>query len=110
MPASKILLTIEFDTKKEERKILNGFLERLQYSPKPIIDREQPDFEFIINNKLIGVEITKYYSDSTKEGSKIQQKISAWLSLTKKLKIKLSAVNNDFAYLYGAIHFHSDNI
>jgi hypothetical protein len=75
MPASKILLTIETNTKREETKILNGFLERLGYTSESITDREQPDFELYLDNKLIGIEITKYYSDYTVEGSKAQQKL-----------------------------------
>jgi hypothetical protein len=105
MPASEILLTIKTDTKEEEQEILSNFLTRLQYLPTVIDPREQPDFEVEINNRQIGIEVTKYYADFTKRGSKTQQKISEWKKFAESLKSKLSTVDSEWTYLYGAIHF-----
>src|SRR5258708_27647752 len=102
MPASEILLTIKTDTKEEEQEILSSFLTRLQYSPISIEPRERPDFEV----EMIGIEVTKYYADFTRKGSKIQQKISEWKKFAGNLKSKLSAIDSEWTYLYGAIHFH----
>src|SRR5437879_16998 len=106
MPASEILLTIKTDTKEEEQEILSNFLTRLQYTPTSIEPREQPDFEVEINGRWIGIELTKYYADFTKRGSKTQQKMGEWKKFAESLKRKLSTVDNEWAYLYGAIHFH----
>lgn len=110
MPASEILLTIHTDTKEEEREIIEQFLIRLQYSPTSLITSECPDYELEINNKLIGVEVTKYYSDFTKKGSMRQKKLSEWKKFADDLKKRLSAFEPDYDYLYGAIHFHSDQV
>ena len=109
MPASRIFLTVETNTKREEKTILGGFLQRLQYSPNSITQREQPDFELGLNSKLIGVEVTKYFSDYSKHGSKTQRGISEWVAFAKKLKDKLCSIRIDLTYLYGSIYFHNDS-
>lgn len=110
MPASEVLLTIKTDTKEEETEILSGLLSRLQYLASTITPRETPDFEIALNGHLIGVEITKYYSDYTRKGSKAQQTISEWKKFSEHLKSKLVELNPEYAYLYGAIHFKSDKV
>jgi hypothetical protein len=110
MPASKILLTIKTDSKEEETEVLTAFLTRLQYSPTSITPTESPDFEILLNESAIGIEITKYYSDFTKKGSKTQQKISEWKNFAEKLKAKLSAINTEFNYLYASIRFLNDGV
>lgn len=109
MPASKILLTIKTNTKEEELEITRQFLARLKYSPTSIRESEKPDFEVEINEKLIGIEITKYYSDFTKRGSETQRKISEWKKFAENLKAKISSVESNYRYLYGAIHFNDNN-
>ena len=108
MPASKSLLTVKTDTKEEESEILTELLTRLQYSPASVTPDECPDFEIVLSGNLIGVEITKYYADYTKNGSKTQQKISEWKKFAEGLKTKLSAINPEFDYLYSSIHFHNN--
>lgn len=106
MPASEILLTIQRDTKAEEEEIIKQFLTRLQYSAINIVTSECPDFEVQIKNDVIGIEVTKYYSDFTKNGSKTQKTISEWKRFAKKLKAKLIRINSKYDFLYGSIHFH----
>lgn len=65
---------------------------------------ECPDFEIELNEKLIGVEVTKYYSDYTKKGSKTQQKISEWKKFAENLKAKLCALESDFINKYDKEH------
>jgi hypothetical protein len=54
---------------------------------------------------LIGIELTKYYSDFSKKGSKEHQRISEWKKVAKNLKSKLIEINPDFELLYASIHF-----
>ena len=110
MVASEILLHTKTDTKEEELDILNGFLERLQYNQVTKTPRESPDFELIIGNTPIGVEIKKYYSDYSHKGSKSQQKLSEWVRFSKELKSNLQRNNQDFNSIYGAIHFKKSDI
>jgi hypothetical protein len=110
MPASKILLTIHSDSKAEEKEIIEQFLKRLNYSATSLTSSESPDYEIEINNKLIGAEITKFYSDFTSKGSIWQRKISDWKKFAEQLKIKLSSIDSDYIYLYGAIHFHNEQV
>ncbi|MBB3188288.1 hypothetical protein [Microbacter margulisiae] len=110
MPASEILLKIHTDTKEEEREIIEQFLKRLQYSPTSLVTSECPDYEIEIDSKLIGVEITKYYSDFTRKGSMRQKKLSEWKKFVDELKKRLSAVEPAYDYLYGVIHFHNDQV
>jgi hypothetical protein len=110
MPASKILLTINADTKEEETEIVSQLLNRLQYSPASVTPSECPDFEIELHEKLIGVEVTKYYSDYSIKGSKTQQRISEWKKFAENLKTKLSTIKSDFIFLYGSINFHNNNV
>jgi hypothetical protein len=110
MPASKILLNIKTDTKEEETEILTELLTRLQYSPAFVTSFERPDFEIELNGNLIGVEITKFYSDYTKKGSRTQQKISEWEKFAEQLKVRLSELNPEYDYLYASVHFHNRKV
>ncbi len=104
-PVSNILFQLNFNTKEEEEEILSGFLARLEYKPEYLQSSEKPDFEFQYKDKLIGVELTKYYSDFSKKGSKIHQRISEWKKVAKGIKSKLIEINPDFKHLYASIHF-----
>lgn len=64
------------ETKKEEKNIIEQFLVRMQYISVSMTPSECPDFEVKSNGKNIGVEVTKYFSDITRKGSKMQQNIS----------------------------------
>src|SRR5258708_1514146 len=110
MPASEILLTIKTDTKEEETEIIEQLLSRLQYSPTAVIPSERPDFEIELNGKSNGVEVTKYYSDYSKKGSNVQKKISEWKKFAENLKAKLSVIEPNFKFTYGAIHFRKDGV
>jgi hypothetical protein len=110
MPASKILLTIKTDSKEEETEIVGGFLTRLQYTPQSVTLHEKPDFEIVLNDKQIGIEVTKYYSDYTLKGSKLQQKLSEWKRFAEKLRSKLLTVDKGYVYLYGSIHFCNEDV
>ncbi|MDR3714781.1 MAG: hypothetical protein P4L51_18350 [Puia sp.] len=105
MPASEILLTIQSDTKEEEREIIIQFLSRLQYSKYTLNDFECPDFDMKLNNRDIGVEVTKYYTDFGKKGSAKQKKISEWKKFSEELKANLGRINSQNDFVYGAIHF-----
>jgi hypothetical protein len=52
MPASDILLTIQKDTKEEEKEIIQQFLLRLQYSMPLLNQSERPDFEMQFGENL----------------------------------------------------------
>lgn len=106
MPLSEILLEIQTDTKIEEENIIKEFLLRLEYSPTQIISSECPDFEIILEGKTIGVEVTKYYGDTSKNGSKEQAKISEWVKFCKILKEKITNIDSKYQYLCGSIEFH----
>jgi hypothetical protein len=110
MPASKILLTIHSDTKAEEKEIIEQFLKRLNYSATSLTSSESPDYEIEIDNKLIGAEITKFYSDFTGKGSIWQRRISDWEKFAERFKNKLTSIDSDYIYLYGAIHFHNEQV
>lgn len=105
IPASNILFQLNFNTKDEEQEILSGFLARLEYKPDNLKSTEKPDFEFQYKNNLIGVEVTKYYPDFSKNGSNSHQRIVEWKKVAEKLKLKLSKINPKFEYLYASIHF-----
>lgn len=109
MLASEILLTIESDTKKEEENILRGFITRLEYNNYTVVSSECPDFELHLKGNCIGVEVTKYYSDYSKSGSKTHQKIVEWKRYAEKFKEILEKIDSSYNYLYGAIHFLSKN-
>jgi hypothetical protein len=110
LPPSEIFLSLKTETKEEEIEILNELLIRLEYSPTKIISNECPDFEIELFEKLIGVEVTKYFSDFTKKGSKSQKNLSEWKRFAEQLKTKLSAIESNLIYLYGAIHFHDKRV
>jgi hypothetical protein len=110
MPASAVLLTIQTDTKAQETQIVQEFLTRLQYSPDTFASTESPDFEISIGSKTIGVEVTKYYADFTKSGSKAQGDFSEWIRFARKLKESLQKIDPAFDRLYGAVHFRQGRI
>lgn len=110
MAVSEILLKIHTNTKIEEKEIVQQFLQRLEYLPTTINASECPDYEIEINSKLIGIEITKYYSDFTKNGSTRQRKLSEWKKFSEELNKKLSNMDPNYEYLYGAIHFRNDKV
>ena len=109
MPASEILLTIKSDTKEEEREIIIQFLSRLKYSKYTLNSSECPDFEMILDNHNIGVEVTKYYADFGKKGSAKQKKISEWKKFSEMLKRSLREINSQYDFIYGAIHFRTNS-
>lgn len=99
MPASKILLTIKTDTKEEETEILAAFLTRLQYSPTSITPSESPDFEILLSENLVGIEVTKYYSDFTKKGSKTQRFSKTYFSKSAMMRGKSRLVRQKYIFL-----------
>lgn len=105
IPASNILFQLNFNTKDEEQEILLGFLARLEYKPENLKSTEKPDFEFQYKNNLIGVEVTKYYPDFSKNGSKEHQRIVEWKKVAQNLKLKLNKINPQFECIYASIHF-----
>src|SRR5690606_29257415 len=58
-----------------------------------------------ICDKSIGIEITKYYSDFSKKGSKMQKNLIEWKSFAISLKQKLEATDQELSKVYGAVHF-----
>lgn len=81
---SDFLLNIHSDTKIEEREIIEQFLQRLQYSNYELKEQERPDFAASIDANKIGIEITKYYSDFSKKGSKMQKNLMEWKNFATK--------------------------
>jgi hypothetical protein len=102
---SDFLFTIHTDTKKEECEIIEGFLQRLQYSKYDIKEQERPDFIATIDSIKVGIEITKYYSDFSKKGSKMQKHFIDWKNFALSLKQKIESTNKEFTNVYAALHF-----
>ncbi len=102
---SDFFINIHTDTKIEEREIIEQFLQRLQYSNYELKEQESPDFETSIDTKKIGIEITKYYSDFSTKGSKMQQNLMEWKKFATSLKQKIETTNIEFSNVYGAVHF-----
>ena len=102
---SNFLFTIHTDTKLEEREIIESFLQRLQYSKYELKEQERPDFTATIDTDKIGVEITKYYSDFSKKGSKMQKHFIDWKKIASSLKQKIESTNKEFSKVYAAVHF-----
>lgn len=95
MKEPKIFSDIEFNNKVEEEKIIKGVLDRLSLDYKTLTSREKPDYEINFNSGLIGVEITKFYSDENKKGSKSYKNL---VELKKSYEKQ-----NQMAY-YDALH------
>lgn len=106
---SDFLFTIHTDTKAEEREIIEGFLQRLQYSKYEIKEQERPDFVATINSVKVGIEITKYYSDFSKKGSKMQKHFIDWKNFALSLKQKIESTKKEYSNVYAAIHFKDVN-
>jgi hypothetical protein len=102
---SNFFINIHTDTKLEEREIIEQFLQRLQYSDYVLNEQERPDFKASIDTKSIGIEITKYYSDFSKKGSKMQKNLIEWKNFALSLKQKIETTNNELSNIYGAVHF-----
>lgn len=102
---SDFFISVHTDTKIEEREIIEQFLQRLQYSNYELIEQERPDFSASIDTKKIGIEITKFYSDFTKKGSKMQKNLIEWKNFAMSLKQKIATLNKEFSNVFGAIHF-----
>ncbi len=102
---SDFLFTIHTDTKKEEREILEGFLQRLQYSKYELGEQERPDFVATIGTVKIGIEITRYYSDFYKKVSKMQKHFNDWKNFALLVKQKIENTNNEYSRVYAALHF-----
>lgn len=102
---SDFLFTIHTDTKIEEREIIAGFLQRLQYSKYGLEEQERPDFAATIDTVKVGIEITKYYSDFSKKGSKMQKHFIDWKKFALSLKQKIESTNKEYSKVYAALHF-----
>lgn len=105
MPASEVFFSVETNTKKEEQNIIEDVLLRLQYANFELTSYEQPDFSAMILGQKVGIEVTKYYCDFGKKGSKTQKKISEWINIAKSIRELLVNENPKYENLYGAIHF-----
>lgn len=102
---SDFLFNIHTDTKVEECEIIGGFLQRLQYSTYELDEQERPDFTAKIDNVKVGIEITKYYSDFSKKGSKMQKHFIDWKNFALSLKKKIEITNKEYSKVYAAVHF-----
>jgi len=95
--------------KERELKILEGFMQRLQFSSFKITAGESPDFllNFSLNeySATVGCEITFYFADDQKHGSAQARFIHQWKNFAKSLREELNTQNKEFEFLYGAIHF-----
>ncbi len=78
MSTDKDVNFLKFGKKDQERAIIDGFLDRLQY--KGIVkESERPDFVVFLEELRIGVEVTKYFTDVSKKGSHGERKVSKWV-------------------------------
>ena len=91
--ASKIL----YDTlsgKERERRILVGFLTRLQLNLGEINSNEKPDFFFSLasssGNLDVACEITEYFSDAGAHGSLQARFIRQWRRFAIALRARLN--------------------
>lgn len=99
------LFTIHTDTKVEEKEIIEGLLQRLQYINFECEEQERPDFSVKLEGLKIGVEITKYYSDFTSKGSQMQRKYMQWKNFAQELKKIFEEKHPKFTNIYSSIHF-----
>ncbi|MFA6414100.1 MAG: hypothetical protein WCW53_15565 [Syntrophales bacterium] len=110
--ASKGLYDESFG-KEQERKVLLGFLKRLQLGYYEAIAGERPDFtlNFSFDGQAasIGCEITFYYADKGSRGSAQQRFVKQWKKFAKSLRAKLDEEGQENKYLYGAIHFKNSD-
>lgn len=105
---SDFFINIHTDTKIEEREIIEQFLQRLQYQNYELEERERPDFTASIDASSIGIEITKYYSDFSKKGSKMQKNLIEWKNFALSLKQRIETTNYELSSVYGAVHFKDE--
>lgn len=99
----------ESSGKEQERKVLLGFLKRLQLGYYEAIDGERPDFtlNFSSNAKKtsIGCEITFFYADKGSRGSTQERFMKQWKKFAKSLRAELDKEGQEYTHLYEAIHF-----
>jgi len=118
-PKSKSLKTIlaskglydDSSGKAKEKMVILEFLRRLQLGNCHIVDNERPDFllNFSSNERQVsvGVELTYYYADNTKRGSRQAEFQRQWKKFAKSLRERLDNEGGRYPYLYGAVHFHN---
>lgn len=92
----------------EERDILEQFLLRLNLKYEELNKTEKPDFIIEFDGKKFGFEITKYYSDKTKKGSKSFKFLNNWISFMQELRNVLNKQDEKYKYYYGAIFFKNE--
>jgi hypothetical protein len=102
--ASRVLYA-PLEGKEEERKIVEGFLERLQIDVVSISDFECPDFRIEARNASIDLELTTLSSDNTKKGSKEKKTFAKWRKIALQLCERLRRSNSELKSMYGSVFF-----
>jgi len=100
--------------KNFERRIIEGFLNRLQLTYYKIRDSERPDFwvSFGDDSVVVGLELISFSADSYltgKTGGSMERRLHAkWRQFATSLRRQLD--KEGLHYIYGAIHFKNTSL
>ena len=98
------------DKKKQELLIINKFLiQSNQFKEYSIKENEKPDFILSLNKHTIGVELTEFFNDNSKSGSKRKREESHLEKMKKKTRSYLDENYSHLSILVSITYKHTSD-